>query len=388
MLTPYDEYPVHQTAYPINRLPSTDLLWSEGYWDQIYRESGDYVLYIWKRMFPNSDVIDASVGLMYDGGRHYYVHLSRQLRPNWDLNVGPLKHTFVEPFREVNFALGDNDSDVSFDLTFLATAPPFEEAHHRAERWGRVINDQTRITQIGTGRGWIDFRGERIEVDTDSWTACRDHSWGIYAQNRWSPLGPSVREFMPPPEPQEHRFAMRFWALVNFGDHSAFYGWHESSEGKVVEMNEMFGTPFEGRVDYGFGEKRDPIKLVDVKHDLQYEPNTRILKSGRLQLTDEHGQQREHEFHRIAAPQRPDISNWTDGQGQGVYRGPLAFETFEADLRKQPTELTLPDGTVWANATGAENVCEFIERSDEGESRGVGNIEFVLVGPYAPYGWE
>ena len=32
MLSPYDEYPVHQTPYPVSYIPSTDYNWDEGYY--------------------------------------------------------------------------------------------------------------------------------------------------------------------------------------------------------------------------------------------------------------------------------------------------------------------------------------------------------------------
>lgn len=32
MLTPYDEFPVHQAPYTFSHIPSTDYNWDDGYW--------------------------------------------------------------------------------------------------------------------------------------------------------------------------------------------------------------------------------------------------------------------------------------------------------------------------------------------------------------------
>ena len=36
MLTPYDEYPVHQSPYPFSYIPSTDYNWDEGYYVGVF----------------------------------------------------------------------------------------------------------------------------------------------------------------------------------------------------------------------------------------------------------------------------------------------------------------------------------------------------------------
>jgi hypothetical protein len=36
MLSKYDEYPVHQSAHPFSRIPSTDLSWDQGYYFGVF----------------------------------------------------------------------------------------------------------------------------------------------------------------------------------------------------------------------------------------------------------------------------------------------------------------------------------------------------------------
>jgi hypothetical protein len=371
MLTRFDEYPVHQSAHPFSFIPSTDLCWSDGMYYAAYSRDGSYVFYTWMRVYPNTDVVDGAAGILFDGGRHYAVRLSRQWRPECDTRIGALAFTFPKPFREIRLAFGDNDSDLRFDLTWIGLAPAFEEMHHSSMHHGKVTTDQTRYTQNGTARGWIEFRGEKIDVDPSSWFGCRDHSWGIYPL--WS-LSEALGQFTPPKQPEATERALRMWIPSCFDDHSIFYHWHESREAEILEMNDVFGTPFEGRVDFGWGEERPPIKLVDVKHELRFVPGKRNLEGGTIWLQDERGKEWEHRFRVIVPPFLPRIGAWKDGRGNGVYRGALVMEDEEV---QEPLE-----------RPGAEHISEFTEISDEGEKRGFGHVEFVLAGRYARYGFD
>lgn len=388
MLTQYDEYPVHQAPHPFSFIPNTDLSWSDGMWHEIYHKEAECVWETWMRVYPNSDVVDACVALMYDGGRHYAIRLSRQWRPHCDTRIGPLSYSFDKPFREVRFVLEENEYDMRCDLRWIGIAPAFQEMHHRSIHWGKITTDQTRFSQNGTARGWIEFRGKRIEVDPGNYWSCRDHSWGVYGQ--WAPFRDVLAQSLPPREPEARERALRMWVLACFDDHSAFYHWHESREAEIVEMNDVYGTPFEGRIDFGWGEERPPVKLVDVQHDLEFLPGTRLLQGGVIRLRDERGKQWEHRFRVLGVPMNPGfgIAPWKDGRGNGVYRGaPFAIEEDEADFRKQPIDRVLPDGRA-VMTQGAEYICEVTECSDEGEKKGRANIEFVLTGRYARYSFD
>ncbi|MBI4299646.1 MAG: hypothetical protein HY677_00815 [Chloroflexi bacterium] len=388
MLVQYDEYPVHQSPYPFSFIPNTDLNWSDGMWHEIYDRDVNYAWETWMRVYPNSDIVDACVALMYDGGRHYAVRLSKQWRPDCDTKIGPLTYSFDKPFREIRFTLDENQYDLSCDITWLGIAPAFEEMHHTATQWGKLTTDQTRFTQCSSARGWIKFRGKTIQVDPGNWWGCRDHSWGVYGL--WAPFRGVLDQSMPPVKKEGPERAMRCWVLCCFDDHAAFYHWHESREAEIVLMNDVFGTPFEGRVDFGWGEKRPPIKLVDVNHELEFVPGTRMLRAGTFLLKDERGKTWEHKFRVIKVPMNPGfgIAPWKDGRGNGVYRGaPYAIEDDEIDLRVQPAERVMPDGRVM-KTQGAEYICELTETSDDGVKVGRCNIEFSIVGRYARYGFD
>jgi hypothetical protein len=57
MLSKYDEYPVHQSAHPFSRIPSTDMSWDEGYYFGIFNADEQVFLLTGLRVNPNADIV-------------------------------------------------------------------------------------------------------------------------------------------------------------------------------------------------------------------------------------------------------------------------------------------------------------------------------------------
>ena len=53
MLTPYDEFPVHQAPQPFSYIPSTDYSWDEGYWFAVLNPEEKLFLGIGARVNPD-----------------------------------------------------------------------------------------------------------------------------------------------------------------------------------------------------------------------------------------------------------------------------------------------------------------------------------------------
>src|SRR3954453_5442924 len=153
MLTQYDEFPVHQYAYPFSELPANDLNWDDGYFFGVYNAEAKLFLYTGMRVTPNANMIGAYAGVSL-AGRQLTVRSSRTWRQHVDTSVGPIRYEFTKPFREIRLVCEPNVWPVSFEVRWLATAPAHEEAHHYAKNGGRVTTDQTRYAQAGTAEGW------------------------------------------------------------------------------------------------------------------------------------------------------------------------------------------------------------------------------------------
>jgi hypothetical protein len=76
----------------------------------------------------------------------------------------------------------------------------------------------------------------------------------------------------------------RFWLPFQSRELSGFYHFHEDEHGHQGELNDPFGTPFEGAIDAGFDGER--IALVRGRHALRFRPGARGLEGGTVVLED------------------------------------------------------------------------------------------------------
>ncbi len=390
VLTPYDEFPVHQSSRPFSELPSTDLAWDDGYFFGVYSARERIFLFTGMRINANADVVGGYAGINH-AGRQHTVRLSRIWRPDFDTAIGPLSFRFVEPMREIHLSLADNPSDLQFDLRWIALAPPHEEAHHRAVNRSRPVTDQTRYTQGGTAAGRIRFKDHAFDVAPMQWFASRDHSWGLYSARE--PLRPDPR-WLPPPQVPAVRRALRFWMPFQTPEYSGFYHFHEDATGRQLAMNDTFGTPFEGVIHHGFD---GPIvRLVAARHRLRFMPGTRAVAAGEIELVDEHGCTWQHAIEVASPPWSPatigynvDGGSWRDGGSISTYHGPGVYiEHDEFDFSRQPYRILNHLGAPM-RAHGREHIAVLRSTDPDGRTAaGLGQLEFVCEGRYEPYGFE
>lgn len=389
VLTRYDEFPVHQTPYPFSVVAPTDYSFDDGYYFGVFSADHEVFLFQGLRVNPNNDMVGGYAGISIDG-RQYTVRFKRPWRPNFDTVIGPYSIDVVRPFEELHLALDANDSALRFDLRWLATAPAFEEAHHLATTRDRRTTDQTRYTQSGTAEGWIEFDGRRLEVSPGDWWASRDHSWGLYRER--PPLAPS-RRFVRPPEEPEVRRALRFWTVFSSPGVSGFFGLHEGPDGERVELNDTFGTPFEGAVHRGLHEPTIP--LVSAEHRVELVPGTLVFAAADVELTDSYGGVWTQRLENVGHPWWPHTigygaGSWTDGGSLATYADTdeELIEWDELDISVQPFPHTTYDGrTVTGGAPHAEHLVRVTTTSPDGEvSIGAGQLELFIDPPYRPYG--
>src|SRR5712691_8877603 len=100
MLTEYDEFPVHQSAYPFSEVPANDFNWDDGYYFGVYNGEERAFLYTGMRVTTNADMVGCHAGLSV-GGRQTTVRASRIWRPNFATAVGPLRYEFLKAYRDI-----------------------------------------------------------------------------------------------------------------------------------------------------------------------------------------------------------------------------------------------------------------------------------------------
>jgi hypothetical protein len=400
MLTPYDEFPVHQTAHPFSYIPSTDYNWDDGYFFGIFNPHEQVFLATGARVSPNTDLI-GGYALLNVAGRQTTVRFNRCWRRDFALRIGPHRIDILEPLKTLHLTLQENDSGLTFDLVWQAVSPAFLEEHHTAESRGRRSTDQSRYTQAGSVTGWIELRGRRWEVTPRLWTGSRDHSWGLYADR--PPLAPSAT-LLPPKVDTGPRRALRFWTIFHSEPYSGFYHLHETADGVQTRMNDVFGTPFAGIISRGYQEK---CELVSASHELELVPGTRILRCARLSLRDERGEHWQQTFEVTSPPWLPQTlgyhpGSWKDGGTFFTYHGSeeLALEWDEFDFSVQPCAYVpyrvtgdaarspYGEGATTVGSTliqGAEYLTRVTTRSPDGSMHvGAAQVELFINGPYHP----
>lgn len=402
MLTPYDEFLVHQAPYPFSYIPVSDYSWDDGNYFAAMSPERRTQLCCGVRVNPNTDMI-GGYALLNVEGHQTTLRFSRCWRRNFEMEVGPLRIRIVEPLRKIHITLGDNPSRLQFEMLWEGTSPPILEKHHIAENRGRRTTDQTRYTQAGKVGGWMDFQGVRTDLDPEKWFGSRDHSWGVYASR--PPLGPQSK-WLPPAQSAGPRRALRFWAVVRTGEISGHYEINETPDGLQVPMNDVLGVPFSGKLFRGWNEE---YELAGGRHELEYHPGSRLLKRGCTFLTDVRGGQWKQEFEVTAPPWYPVTmgytqGSWKDGGTFHTYHGSeaLAMEWDEFDFSRQPLQQpsylpagTSPEDTFNCSFDAREPVYgqEYIMRvktfAPDGQVYvGGGQVEHMISPPYLPYGFK
>jgi hypothetical protein len=387
MLTPYDEFPVHQVSRPFSYIPSTDVAWDDGYFFGLQSPKHGVFLFTGMRVSPNTDMIGGYAGVCIDGRQVTSRH-SRVWRPNFDTAIGPLRYRIVEPFRDIHLVLEPNESPLSFDFHWLGEGPPYEESHHQATNRGRRTTDQTRYTQAGAAEGWVAFDGTRYEVTPDTWGATRDHSWGIYDDR---PPFKRLTQWLPPYEKPEQQRALRLWVPFRSKDYTGFYCFHEDAQGNNLGLNDVFGTPFEGRVDLGWDRA---IEFVSGTHELEFHPGTRVMKKGVVTLEDEAGGVWRQEFEAVGMPWYPATigygqGSWKDGGSMSTYHGDGPVQEWdEFDVSEQPFTYTPYGIERSVPMQGSEYLLQIQSTDPNGNTvAATAQLELFINGPYTPYGF-
>jgi hypothetical protein len=369
-LDDFDDFPFHQVPTPFNVAGTSDVHFNDGYFIAALAE-GWYVA-AGLRVHPNMNVMDGFAGVARDGEQHV-VRASRALRPRFtDLEVGPLHVQVVRPMQRLKVTLRGAPIGLAFELQLDARDRALLEAPYQHRKYGHLINDLIRYTQVCAASGTIVWRGEQIAVD--GWDAIRDHSWGVR-----SSMGPRTRHSGVDPEADEpdlRRF--RIWVPFGTEAYAGFFHTHEGEDGDTLD--------FEGHLTYTDGSK---VRLVAVRHALEYHPGTRYVTGGTFALLDDTGRWREYTLEPAGTPADMQgfgyYGGWHDGGSAGVWRG--AGPHVEHDAYPVGPELgrTGPPGVDPERRLGpTEFPCRVT--GPDGE-RGMAHFEHHVMGAYRPYGF-
>ena len=365
VLSPLDDYPIHQAALSMRHVVPSDRNFYDRYYFNCHGSSDELFLVAGMGQYPNLGVQDAFVLVQHDD-QHRVVRASRELGDNrMDTTVGPIRVEVIEPLQRHRVILEPNEWGIEADLTWEGSIPAHGEPQHfqRAPH-GRVMFDTMRLAQTGCWTGRIGIDGTEIEVTPDRWWGSRDRSWGVRPVGEPEPPGISATGAMD-----------GFWWLyapMQFEDFSILCICQEEPDGRRVleQATRVWADP-----------TRPPEALGRPEIDLRFRSGTRdvVGATWHLQTADREPLDVEVE---VRLPMHVGIGT---GYGfgadwrHGMWQGPLVVQGVSWDLR---------DPVVAAQMFGiVDTVARF---TCEGQV-GYGLFEFLLLGRHDPSGfagWE
>ena len=369
MLSPLDDYPLHQIAEPVRIVGTSDRNFYDRYYFNLHHRDDDLMVTMGLGHYPNLEVADAFVAATR-GGSQYVMRSSRELGTDRrDTTVGPISIEVLEGLRSLRVradpaASGADDAGdpaIDLDVTWTPSIPAFLEARHVNRRGVRLTTDTSRFFQTGFWSGRLRIADETFEVEPQTWWGGRDRSWGI------RPVGG--------PEPAGRQRSdgpggfLWVYCTMQFEDFSILC---------ILQEDRTGGRSLEQAVRvWPEDSKREPEPLGRVEHTLRFVSGTRRVEGAELTFTPADGRATVVSVEPITASYLSLGTGYgmeTDWR-HGMYQGPLVTQHHAFDLA---------DAGVQARTRGLiDNLARF-----EVDGRvGYGLFENALLGPNDRYGF-
>lgn len=367
MLNKFDDYPIHQTAEPLPHPVTSDRNVYDRTWFNGYAQDGSYYFGLGMAIYPHRGILDGAFSVVEPNGRQHCFYGSRRApTERSEMQVGPFRIDVITPMRRARVVLEDNPSGITCDLTFSARTAAIQEKHQTLFSGARRVMDATRFDQFGRWQGWIKHPDGDIEVDQTVCLGTKDRSWGVRGVGEPEAGGAPTR-----PNGIFFLWAPLFWD--SHVSHAIFFdGPH--GEALVREGLEAPLYPSESAIPPGT-EDGLCARMADARHRVEYHSGTRLAKSAEIDLVDIHGKTRTIELEPILKFQMKGLGYLHPEWGQGMWKGELELggESFD------PRQL---------DNLARENLhVQQVVRARDGSSEGIGVLEQICIGPYAPAGF-
>lgn len=361
MLTPFDDYPIHQTPEPLAHTASGDRNHYDRYFFNGYDRDGGLFFAAAMGLYPNRQVIDAAFSVVVDGVQHSVFASGRAPLDRTATRVGPLAIEVVEPLRVLRITADAADLGVQADVTFTARTPAVEEPRARMMDGPILRSDYTRLTQWGAWSGTIRAGGSSISITPNRVLGSRDRSWGVRGVGE--PAGGA-----PARGPRQFYW---LWAPLNFDDHCTHLALNEDAEGRHVYQSACI-VPLLAEGAPAFGHPEAVEHMRDVEASVDWEPGTRRSRRSTLTMVPWRGERETIELEPLLTFQMKGIGYFNPEWGHGLWKGEEATGNASwklADLDPMDTPNLHIQQLVRANADGRQ---------------GIGVLEQLVLGAHAP----
>jgi hypothetical protein len=381
MLTPLDEYPIHQITDTFATVATSDQHWNDGHYVCLCDMDGNVGLVSTVRLYHNNDVLDGFVCIRHEG-RQYNIRVSRRLRPDVHVfGAGPLRVELLEPLKSLRLVLEANDYGIECDVVCETGGLPWMGPVSVTKAAGVMVSERLTYEIAGRVTGHVTVAGKRFDLRPDNAHFFRNHSWG-YMPGRGGPRSHSA----PLHSGGGGRQGIRNWVLWQHADHSGFFEFMEDGEGRRTSTAYTLptGEPYPPLGAILLEDRRIPITGVD--HDLEFYDGSDRLKAGRISVHDADGGTRAFALEDLGwlyCQGGGYFGGFNDGLGQGVYRGDYHEEGEAWDV-SHPTRI-LQDGE--EKKFGLPWAESFVRFTADDGSRGLAHYESVVMGRYPRYGF-
>ena len=364
MLTPFDDFPIHQTPAPIAHPGSGDPNHYDRYFFNGYDRDGDFFFGVAMGLYPNRGVIDAAFSVVRDGVQRSVFASAPAPIDRGETRVGPIAIEVVEPLRVNRVRVDAPELGIEADLTYRAKSIAVEEPRQTSVSGPTVVMDATRLTQLGAWEGAIDVRGERLDLEPPRALGTKDRSWGV------RPVGEPTPN-MPAAFGGGGTFFI--WTPLHFAQECFFLALFERPDGHRWYQNGGH-APLLGADDVVYST--DGFKHVQtVEYELDYRPGTRRSRAVRVTYHFDDGVDETVAFEPLIDFPMKGIGYSHPKWKHGLSHGP--------DLAVGSDEWVIAD----ENPLAPENVhCEQMCRVRRGDEVGAGVFEQAIFGPHRPTG--
>jgi hypothetical protein len=364
MLTPFDDYPIHQTAMPVAQTFSGDANHYDRYFFNGY--DADRGLFFAAAMghYPNRRTIDAAFSIVHDGVEHSVFASGLMPDDRRLTTVGPISVIVDDPLRTLRVLVDAPDHGLEAELTFRARTVAMEEPRQTIEDGGRLLMDYTRLTQWGAWEGSVRVHGTELAFAPTATLGTRDRSWGV------RPVGEQV------PMPSTGRLPQLFWlwAPLNFDDVATHLALFEHADGNRWMQSGAI-LPVLDRPDAPTWGVDDGVEhLAGVDYDIEWEPGTRRARKATITLDRRDGESWAIELEPITTFRMRGLGYTHPEWGHGRWHGPDSVGS---------ESLVLAD--VDPTHPSSVHIQELV-RARVGDREGVGILEQLVFGDHEPTG--
>jgi hypothetical protein len=272
MLTPFDDYPVHQTALPLAHAGGGHADFYDRFWFNGYTEDSYFAVAC--GLYPNRGVIDAAFSVVSDGVQRSVFASGPIPADRTSTAVGPISIEVVEPLRINRVRVDAPDHGLVADITATARTAAYEEPRQTRYAGARLFMDVTRATQMVTWTGEVQSGGGFLDlVASGPVLGTKDRSWGVRPVGEPAPAAPAGAV------PQ----LFFLWAPLNFDDTCLHYMVFEDEHGSPWSTTAAL-LPVIGEGDPRYGPEAEArfAHLGRGRHDIRWASGLRRSNGARL----------------------------------------------------------------------------------------------------------